>query len=124
MSNTSSAVQNRSQTLSTLARVATLEWSDESTVLRRVERDTPIPPLVLRHKPDVASARRRLGSARRISDVFLTINEAGYVSGHIRGVRSRHLFSTPVPLTVALGLAELGVRTWIADNEQLPSVPG
>ena len=69
-------------------------------------------------QPDLASARRRVRSVRRIDGVELTVGPDGN-RALVRGTRHRLPFRAVVPMAVGLGLAELGIRTTI----QLRNLP-
>ncbi len=71
--------------------------------------------VTLGSRPDGDAARRRLAAVRRIDGVEFRMSP-DEVRAVIRGSRHRLPFTTPIPVTVALGLTELGVRATIVNG--------
>lgn len=94
--------------------VTALQRHGSDTVVRATQ-GTATTSVALATTPDLDGARRRLRSARRIDrvDVIVGATKARAV---MWGSRHRLPVAGPISVAVALGLAQLGVRTTIVEG--------
>ncbi len=87
---------------------------DGTTLLYRTA-DGPA-SLAVAAEPNLDAARRRLACTRRLDCVRVIVDRSG-VRAQVRGVRHRLPFASGVPVSVALGLVELGVLARVLEGD-------